>query len=54
MSTHVPGFQSFSCYLHHFVLAKLATSNSRVKLVVQVNSSSDAPLASSEPDKIKR
>ena len=26
MSTHVPGIQSFFSFLHHFVLAKLATS----------------------------
>ena len=26
MSTHMPGFQSFSDFFHHFVLAKLATS----------------------------
>ena len=25
MSTHMPGFQSFSAFLHHFVLTKLAT-----------------------------
>ena len=31
MSTHIPGFQSFSGFLHHFVLAKLATSSMRVK-----------------------
>ena len=31
MSTHLPGFQSFSCILHHIVLAKLATSSIRVK-----------------------
>ena len=31
MSTHLPGFQSFSNFLHHFVLAKLATSSIRVK-----------------------
>ena len=31
MSTHVPGIQSFSAYLHHFVLAKLAASSIRVK-----------------------
>ena len=30
MSTHVPGFQSFSMFfLHHFVLAKLATRSIR-------------------------
>ena len=27
MSTHLPGFQSFFLFLHHFVLAKLATSS---------------------------
>ena len=27
MNTHVPGFQSFFSFLHHFVLAKLATSS---------------------------
>ena len=32
MSTYVPGFQSFSNILHHFVLVKLATSCIRVKL----------------------
>ena len=32
MSTHVPGLQSFSGFLHHFVLAKLATTSIRVKL----------------------
>ena len=31
MSTHVPGFQSFSSFLHQFVLAKLANSSIRVK-----------------------
>ena len=31
MSTHMPGFQSFSGFLHLFVLAKLATSSIRVK-----------------------
>ena len=30
VSTHVPGFQSFSRFLHHFVLAGLATSGIRV------------------------
>ena len=33
MSTHVPGFKSFSGCLHHFVLAKLATSSIRVNRV---------------------
>ena len=27
MNTHVPGLQSFLVFLHHFVLAKLATSS---------------------------
>ena len=31
MSTHVPGFQSFSVFWHHFELAKLATGSIRVK-----------------------
>ena len=30
MSTHVPGFQSFYRFLHHFVLAKLVTSSMMV------------------------
>ena len=30
MSTHMPGFH-FSGFLHHFVLAKLATTSMRVK-----------------------
>ena len=30
MSTHVPGFQSFLGFLHHFILAKLATSSEKV------------------------
>ena len=29
--TYVPGFQSFSMFLHHLVLAKLATTSMRVK-----------------------
>ena len=32
LSTHLPGFQSFPGFLHHFVLAKLAISSIRVKL----------------------
>ena len=40
MSTHVPGFQSFFRFLHHFVLAKLATRCIRVNpyspLILQV------------------
>ena len=31
MSTHLPGFQSCFRFLHHLVLAKLATSSIRVK-----------------------
>ena len=31
MSTHLPRFGSFSRFLHHFVLAKLATSSVRLK-----------------------
>ena len=32
MSTHLPGFQSFSAFSHHFVLAKLPTTSIRVKV----------------------
>ena len=32
MNIYVPGFQSFLGFLHHFVLAKLATSNRRIKI----------------------
>ena len=31
MSTHLPGFQSFFSFLHHFVSTKIATSSVRVK-----------------------
>ena len=31
MSTHLPGFRSFFRFWHHFVMAKLATSSTRVK-----------------------
>ena len=34
MSAHVPGFQSFSVFFHHFVLAILATRSIRVKILV--------------------
>ena len=33
MSTHVPEFQSFLMFLHHFVMAKLATISIRVELI---------------------
>ena len=35
MSTHLLGLQSFSRFLHHFVLAKLATSSIRVNSLIQ-------------------
>ena len=35
MSTHVPGIQSLSMFLYPFVLAKLATSSIRVKVIKQ-------------------
>ena len=38
MSTHEPGFQSFLAFLHHFLLAKLATSSIRVNSQVIVKS----------------
>ena len=31
MSAYVPGFLSFSCFLYHYVLVKLATISIRVK-----------------------
>ena len=39
MSTHMPWFELFSGLLHHFVIAKLATSSIRVKKlnVIHVN-----------------
>ena len=33
MSTHLVGFQSFSGFLHHFEIAKLATSTMRVNIL---------------------
>ena len=36
LSTHMQGFQSFFVFLHHFILAKLATSSIRVKLDVRI------------------
>ena len=35
MSTHVPRFQSFFRFLHHFLLGKLATSSIRVNTYCQ-------------------
>ena len=35
MNTHVPGFQSFSSFLRHFVLTKLAISSVRVEQVMR-------------------
>ena len=32
MSTHMPGFQSFFRFFHHFVLAKLANSSIRADI----------------------
>ena len=36
MSTHLPGFRSFSRILHHFVLAKLATHSIKVNMQGQL------------------
>ena len=36
MSTHVPKFQSFLRFLHHFVLTKLATSSKRVNRTLSI------------------
>ena len=33
MSTHVPGFQSFFMFLHHFVEATLVTSSIKVQAI---------------------
>ena len=33
MITHMPGFQFFSAFLHHFVQEKFATSSVRVNRV---------------------
>ena len=35
MSTHVPGFSYFSDFLPHFVLAKLATSSTKVNVTTE-------------------
>ena len=35
MNTHIAGFQSFSAFLHHFVLAKLAASSIRVIMICE-------------------
>ena len=32
MSTHLPGFQSFSGFLHNVILAKVASSSIRVNI----------------------
>ena len=36
MSTHLPGFQSFSGFSHHFVLSKFAASSIQVKLTINI------------------
>ena len=41
MSTHMPGFESFSGLLHHFVITKLATTSVRVKFA---SLSNDTPV----------
>ena len=38
MSTHLPWFQSFSGFLHHFVSVKLATSSIRVSIPICIYS----------------
>ena len=45
MSTHVPGFQSFFIFLHHFLMAKLATSSIRVSIVRDIQSTLDGSLS---------
>ena len=44
MSTHEPGFQSFFRFLHHFVLAKLATNSIRVNKAM-LNQTGAIPLS---------
>ena len=34
MNIHVPGFRSFSGFLHNFLLTKLGTTSIRVKIFV--------------------
>ena len=46
MHTRVPGVQSFSDFLHYFVVAKLATRSIRVKLRI-LSSSVLSPLLDS-------
>ena len=37
MSTHVYGFRSFSGVLHHFALAKLASSSIRINVAKRIS-----------------
>ena len=37
MSTHLPGFQSFSAFLESFCIVKLATSSIRVKQILCIS-----------------
>ena len=48
MSTHMPGFQSFSGFLHHFVLAKLATSS--ISVNTHKPAQKDSHLCDTAPD----
>ena len=45
MSNHMPGYQSFyKGFLHHFVMAKLATSSYGVDMAHDVKTNSKASL----------
>ena len=37
MSTHLPGFQSFLGFSHHFVLSKFPASSIQVKLTINIH-----------------
>ena len=49
MSTHVPGFQSFSFFLHYFILAELASSS----IMVRINLRKHLDIAHSVHEEIK-
>ena len=45
MSTHLSGFQSFSGFLHHFVLVKLAISSRRFQPALLLPAASELAAA---------
>ena len=50
MSTHMPGFQSFSRFLHIFVLAKLASSSIEVEPYIVFQTLSFLAKGGSQPE----